>query len=268
MAAQELKVLMVGATGRLGLAVKASLKRREARGEGKSELVGGICAPNDPLCGKDLDGVPLASAWDDRFAGANVIIDFSSPAGAKTALKIAAEKKLPMLLATTGLGADVESALAAATEVVPVIRTANTSVGINSMLDLVAQAAKLVGANWDVEIVELHRRGKKDAPSGTALSLGRSVAEARGQKFESVLQTTCSGTDVERKPGEIGIQAIRGGDIAGEHTVYFITDGERLEITHRVKDPSTFAEGALRAAAWLVNQKKPGLYAMKDVLRA
>jgi 4-hydroxy-tetrahydrodipicolinate reductase len=148
---------------------------------------------------------------------------------------------------------------------VPVVWAANTSLGINLLFGLVEQVAARLGPEWDIEIVEMHHRGKVDAPSGTALALGRSAAAARGARFDEVAQRGRDGITGPRKPGAIGFAALRGGDNIGEHHVLFAGLGESLELAHRATNRAIYAKGAVRAARWLVG-RPPGLYGMKDVL--
>jgi 4-hydroxy-tetrahydrodipicolinate reductase len=177
----------------------------------------------------------------------------------------ARSKRVSAVIGTTGLSPAVEEAIDALAEVAPVVVAPNFSVGVNLVLGLVAQAARALGPGWDAEIVELHHKMKRDAPSGTALGIARSIAGARGDDLGKVGRFARDGDVGPRPDGEIGAVAVRGGDVVGEHTAYFFGAGERVEISHRATDRAIFAQGALRAAAWVVG-KKPGRYDMLDVL--
>jgi 4-hydroxy-tetrahydrodipicolinate reductase len=171
----------------------------------------------------------------------------------------------PLVIGTTGLGAAEEGAVRDAATRVPIVWAANTSLGINLLLGLVEQAAQRLGADWDIEIMEMHHRGKVDAPSGTALALGRAAAGARGVSFDAVATRGRDGITGPRPAGAIGFAALRGGDNIGEHHVVFAGMGEMLELTHRATNRGIYALGAVRAALWLAG-RPPGLYGMKEVL--
>jgi 4-hydroxy-tetrahydrodipicolinate reductase len=172
---------------------------------------------------------------------------------------------VPLLVGATGFDAAAQSELNRAAKKIAVLVAPNTSVGVALLSELVAQAAAALGESYDVEIAEAHHRTKRDAPSGTALKLGEAVAQARGRSLEEVAVYARYGKDTPAAHGSIGFSVVRAGDIVGEHTVTFAGAGERLEITHRASDRMTFAQGALRAAAWLPG-RPAGLYGMRDVL--
>lgn len=268
---KEIKVCIVGLSGRLGKELRESVVRRCQAGE-RWSIVGGIVAPDDPQLGAELPGVDLklSSEWKEEFNIADVIIDFSSAAGAKKALEAAKKNSIPLIECSTGLSEELEEEIISVAKHVPVIRTRNTSVGVNVMKQLVFEAAKMLGEGFEVELVELHHRYKKDAPSGTAYLLLEEVARAREVSLQDVVSLGRQGLGEPRASSEIGAQAVRGGDVAGEHTVYFFSDGERIEVTHRATSPRIFAEGALRAAKWLVagnrSGQSSGLFSMLDVL--
>jgi 4-hydroxy-tetrahydrodipicolinate reductase len=169
------------------------------------------------------------------------------------------------VVGTSGLSGNQETAVRQAAERVPVVWAANTSLGINLLFGLVEQVAARLGPEWDIEILEMHHRGKVDAPSGTALALGRVAAAARGAAFEEVAQRGRDGITGPRPAGAIGFAALRGGDNIGEHHVIFAGIGERLELVHRATNRGIYAKGAVRAARWLVG-RPPGLYGMREVL--
>ena len=169
------------------------------------------------------------------------------------------------MVGTTGVHDAGKRALAEAAKRVPIVFAPNTSVGVTALLSLVANAARLLGPGYDIEIVETHHRHKRDAPSGTALRLGQALAEATGRALDRDGRFTRHGDVGPRTAAEIGIQTLRGGDVIGDHTVFFLGEGERIEITHRATSRDTFARGAVRAALWL-RGRAPGLYDMRDVL--
>jgi 4-hydroxy-tetrahydrodipicolinate reductase len=266
------KIVIVGITGRMGAELRSAVVRFTERGT-PIAVIGGIAAASDPLCGTELSGVntPILSSWDDSFSDADVIIDFSSQDGARLACEAALASSIPLLECSTGLDEETEELVRTTASQVPVIRTNNTSVGVTVMTKLVAEAARLLDERYEIELVELHHKFKRDSPSGTAFQLLEGAAQSRGVELASVLSKGRSGTELSRTPQEIGAQAVRGGDVAGEHTVYFFGDGERIELTHRATSRSVFADGALTAALWLREQSQRGvsngLYSMIDVLQ-
>lgn len=251
----------------MGLEIAKSVSRSAQSGKAIQTLAG-ITSSEDPAVGSVLDYIsePISDAWRREFAATNVIIDFSSAAGTMKSIAIASEHKLPILVGSTGLSDDQEEKVVKASKAIPILRTRNTSVGVNVMAELLSRASKMLGNDFDVELVEMHHKHKTDSPSGTALMLLEHVAEGRGVSLDKVLTSGRSGTDLQRQAEEIGAQAVRGGDVAGEHTVFFFGEGERLEITHRATDRKIFADGAVRGAVWLSQIKRPGLYSMSDVL--
>ncbi len=210
-------------------------------------------------------GVAIRAELDDALVNAEVIIDFTAPAATAWTVSRAAEREVGVVIGTTGLGEAEKRAVWQASERIPIVLSANMSLGVNVLFGLLAQAARALGDDYDVEIVELHHRQKKDAPSGTALAMASVVAEALERDLSKVARYGREGQVGARTAEEIGVLAVRGGDIVGEHTAYFCGLGERLEITHRASSRETFARGAVRAAAWL-RDRDPGLYDMQDVL--
>ena len=266
------KVLIVGAGGRMGLAMARLIAQRAVPG---LELVAAVDRAGAPLVGQDAGvaaGVPALGVvlGADLAAGLaarpDVAVDFSSPsATAATAAQVAAAG-VPWVVGTTGLGAAEQAAVAQAAQKIPVVLSANMSLGVNLLYALVAQAARtLAGLRYDCEIVERHHRRKKDAPSGTALYLGEAAAQGFGWNLKDVAVDGRTGIPGERPEKEIGFHAVRGGDIVGDHTVLFAADGECIELSHRATSRDTLALGALRAAAWLPG-RAPALYGMRDVL--
>jgi 4-hydroxy-tetrahydrodipicolinate reductase len=218
----------------------------------------------------EAQDLSLAGTWDARggtdlaaaLAGADVIVDFTSPEGTKALAAAAAARGVALVSGTTGLGADAKAALAEAARRIPVMHSANMSVGVAVLADLVTEAVRRLGDAFDVEIVEMHHRHKVDAPSGTALRLADAVSAARSGTERVHGRSGAAGP---RRPAEVAIVALRGGDVVGDHTVILAGPGERIELTHRASSRETFARGALRAARWIVG-RPPSLYGMADVL--
>ena len=195
----------------------------------------------------------------------DVFVDFSAPEAVEAHLGEARRAGKPILVGTTGLTPDHDRMIGEAASEVAVIQAANTSLGVNLLAHLVRETAARLGEDWDLEIVEMHHRMKADAPSGTALMLGRAAAEGREVDLDSVATRGRNGITGPREPGRIGFAALRGGSVAGEHLAIFAAEGERLELGHRAESRAIFARGAIEAALWLVG-KPAGRYAMADVL--
>ena len=211
--------------------------------------------------------IAAAAAEDPRFAVASdhgdVLVDFSAPAALAASLERAVSAGVPILIGTTGLDDTADKRIAEAAKQVAVLRAANTSLGVAILSELVEQAARALGTDWDIEILEMHHRDKADAPSGTALALGE--AAARGRGGEVAAERGRDGTGLKRRQGAIGYASLRGGSVAGEHDVIFAGPGERLILSHRAENRMIFARGALAAALFLSSQPA-GLYAMRDVI--
>ena len=195
----------------------------------------------------------------------DVLIDFSTPAALAANLDAARAARIGIVIGTTGLDAQHQAAIEAAALDIPILQAANMSLGVNLLAHLVRETAARLGAEWDIEIVELHHRHKVDAPSGTALLLGQAAAEGRGIDLEAASDRGRDGVTGARAPGHIGFASLRGGSAAGDHQVLFAGEGERIELGHRAESRAIFAQGAVKAALWLKDQP-PGLYAMTDVL--
>ena len=258
------RIAIAGVGGRMGRAlVQAVEEHPEARLGAASEREGSA------LVGQGLDGqdpaVRVVSDLASASADFDVLIDFTRPEAtvAHAALCRAQGKRL--VVGTTGLSSAQEEELRAAAATVPVVYAPNMSVGVNLTFKLVELAARVLGDSVDIEIIEAHHRHKVDAPSGTALRLGRVVADTLGRDLDTDAVYGREGHTGARQRRTIGFSTIRAGDIVGEHTTLFATDGERVEVTHRATSRMTFAAGAVRAAVWLGNQE-PGLYDMQDVL--
>ncbi len=262
------RIGIFGANGRMGRALlevvsendHACLSAALVRAES-----GYLACPVGSLLG-NTDINLLMQNEDDVFAQQNdVLIDFTLPQGMKKHLAHAVNTKTPMVIGTTGLSNDEMDLLHQASKEIPIVFSRNFSVGINLLLDLVKTTAKTLGEDVDIEIFEAHHRHKIDAPSGTALAIGEAIADAKSWDHNEVARYDRSHDEKEKTQNEIGYSVVRAGDIVGEHTAYFATQGERLELTHKASSRKTFAKGAVRAAAWLKN-KPPGLYTMQDVL--
>ena len=260
------RVVISGATGRMGQALVALIGA-----DSSLAVTGGIDQNEHNAADAAKYGfpaiVPVENA-DRVLADADVVIDFSAPAGLRTLLEsnAAALAGKAIAIGTTGLDDALLGLVRTAAQKSPVIQSANYSVGVNLMLGVVAAAARVLPPErFDVEIIEAHHRHKADAPSGTALLLGRTVADARATKLEESRRDGRTGQTGERPQGEIAFHALRGGEVVGEHRVLFLGAHERFEIAHAAADRGLFAEGALLAAKWLIG-KPVGLYTMKDVL--
>jgi len=262
------RIGVIGCAGRMGRMLVADIAATEG-----CVLAGGVARPGAACVGQDLGelaGVPrLGIAVGDNaerlLRDSDVAVDFTMPTATADHAKLAASLGKPIVIGTTGLSGTEEAAVRAAAEKVPVVLAANTSLGINLLLGLVEQVAQRLGPDWDIEIFEMHHKGKVDAPSGTALALGRAAAAARGVSLEEAAQRGRDGITGPRRPGAIGFAALRGGDAVGDHHVIFAGAGERLELVHRATNRAIYAKGAVRAALWLKDQP-PGLYGMKEVL--
>jgi 4-hydroxy-tetrahydrodipicolinate reductase len=239
------KIIIVGAKGRMGQALVA-------------------CAKNF----RDLEVVAQIGRGDDLSAvigQCDVVIDFSSPAATPGMVELCAKNKKAIVIGTTGFSDAEKSAIENRQSAIPIVLASNFSTGVNTLFWLTRKAAEILGNDFDLEVIEMHHRLKKDAPSGTAKSLAEILADVRRQQLEKVARHGRVGIIGQRSPEEIGVHSMRGGDVVGDHTVIFANVGERIELTHKASSRDTFANGALRAAAWLVKQK-PGLYDMQDVL--
>ena len=263
-----MKVAVLGAAGRMGRAILSCLVE-----SGDLRLAGAITEPGDPALGRDVGelaglgplGIPLTDDYQQGLHGAHVAIDFTVPGALETNLRACVKSGTALVIGTTGLEERHFKAMEAAAHDIPIVYGRNMSVGVNVFMDLVGRAAKTLGEDYDVEILEAHHRQKVDAPSGTALALGEKVAAAKGRKLSDVAVYARQGRTGPRVPNTIGFSVIRGGNIVGDHSVRFIATEEQIEFMHQAYDRKTFARGALRAARWTVG-RAPGLYAMADVL--
>ncbi len=259
------KLVVIGAAGRMGRRIVAL-----AVESGRFEIVGATERADHPEIGKDaglvagserLD-IALTDSWP---AEADIAIDFSSPDETDNTLTQCTAKGISLVLGTTGLTVAQQDALKSAAKTVPIVYATNMSVGMNVLFSLVGKAAAMLGEDYDIEIVEQHHRFKKDAPSGSALTLARNICQATGRPYPGSLTHGRSGKDALRQKGEIGMHAVRAGDITGVHSVIYGTLGETITLNHTAHTRDTFVRGALRAAEWLIG-KPPALYSMADVL--
>jgi 4-hydroxy-tetrahydrodipicolinate reductase len=246
--------------GRMGASVRELL-----RDHPRLALGAAVDAPGHPAQGERLDTVTLGADCDAALGRCDLAISFSLPQPTVELLRSCERAEVPAVVGTTGFSPAQRANVEAVATRIPVVLAANFSVAVNVLFRVVRQAASLLGDDYDAEIIELHHNQKVDAPSGTALALGRAVAEGRGVDFERVALRDRDGITGVRPAGAIGLQALRGGDVAGEHSVLLIGAGERLELSHRASTREHFARGALRAATWSLG-RSPGLYDMEDVL--
>jgi 4-hydroxy-tetrahydrodipicolinate reductase len=256
-----IRLAVNGASGRMGSALLGLL-----RDDRRFELCRAVVDADSASLGQPLsaDGGPrMCAGWDDA-PKLDVVIDFSSPAGLAAALGHCQTHGVALVSGTTGIDATLEQHIAVAAQRIAILRAANFSLGVAVLTRLLREAAAAL-PDWDLDIAEAHHRAKRDAPSGTALALGRAAAEARGSRLQAEAVYDRTGHDGVRRPGSIGFAVVRGGDIVGEHSVVLATAGERLELTHRATDRSVFARGALHAAAWL-HGRPPGAYALDALL--
>jgi len=250
-----MKIGIAGCTGRVGQLLIAELNSGAHDG---LEFAGGLT--NDiPSPAPDYF---ITSDINELLERADAIIDFTRPEATVLNVEAAATHKKPIIIGTTGLNQEQEDLLDNYSKFTPIVYTANMSIGVNLLFALVEQAASKLSDEWDIDIFESHHKHKVDAPSGTALALGKAAATGRGVNHDDVASYDRTGA---RKKGEIGYAVSRGGDVVGEHTVFLYSEGERLELTHKATNRSLFARGALHAAKWAMGQK-PGLYSMKNIL--
>lgn len=260
---RPLRLAINGASGRMGVALLGLLQ-----GDARFELAHAVVAPGSdrdglPVRAEDADALRYAHGWNDA-PPLDVVIDFSSPAALAGALDHCLAHGVALVSGTTGIDAGLEQRLGDACSRLAILRASNFSLGVAMLTRLLREAAAALPA-WDLEIVEAHHGRKQDAPSGTALTLGRAAATARGTSLDAAAIYSREGQTGERPAGSIGFAMLRGGDIVGEHTAMLIGEGERLELTHRATDRSIFARGALQAAHWLAG-RAAGAWQLDDVI--
>lgn len=263
-----IKIIICGAAGRMGKRIIAC-----TADEDEIEVAGAVERPDHPDLGKDVGeligmgkiSVPLTDDLADVIDKGDVVVDFSSKESSLATAVLAANNHKSLVIGTTGFTPEEEAGLKESIKDIACVLSPNMSVGVNLLFKLVEEVAGLVGEEYDIEIVEAHHRMKKDAPSGTAMQLARYAATGRDRELSDIVIFGREGMVGERPRGQIGVHAVRAGDIVGEHTVIFSTPGERLELTHRAHSRDTLARGALRAVRF-VAQSAPGIYNMQDVL--
>ncbi len=263
-----IKVCIVGVGGKMGKSIFAALDNDK-----EISIVGGTEIAGHELIGKDLgasagnaeNGVIVSDNIKYAASEADVIVDFTAPESTLINAEHAANNNKSIVIGTTGFSAGQKTALNKFLEMVPSVISPNMSIGVNLLFELSKNVSKIVGDDFDVEIVEAHHRNKVDSPSGTALGIAESVADGLGVNLDDNAVYERHGNIGKRKDKEIGIQSIRGGDVVGDHTVMFLGDGERIELTHKALSRGNFSKGVLRAVKWLPG-RKPGIYTMKDVL--
>jgi 4-hydroxy-tetrahydrodipicolinate reductase len=263
-----MRIAILGADGRMG----RSLVRAVVAAGPEAKLTAATERAGSPALGQDAGVVASGQALGVAIAAgvpatgeADVWIDFTVPAATVAYCEAAVAAGAGLVIGTTGLSAAEKGAIERAAKKVPVVFAANYSIGVNVMLKLVADATQTLGPSYDLEIVETHHRAKRDAPSGTALRLAEALAEATGRDLAKEARYERHGDIGPRPATQIGVQTLRGGDVVGDHTVFFLGQGDRIEITHRASSRDTFAVGAVRAAMWLKG-RPAGLYDMRNVL--
>jgi 4-hydroxy-tetrahydrodipicolinate reductase len=262
------KAIVAGAGGRMGGRIIHAIHQSNA-----ISLVAAFEQPGHPAVGRDVGevvglsslGVEVAPNLESTLGAGDVIIDFTHHEASVEHLRQAAAAKKPIVIGTTGFSSAETETIQQLAQEVPCVQAVNMSMGVNLMFKIATDMAQALGDGFDIEIIETHHHHKKDAPSGTAVKLAQNLAAALGRDLEQVGVYERKGIIGERRPEEIGVQTIRGGDIVGEHTVLFAGVGERLELTHRAHSRDNFARGAVKAAIWVVNQPA-GLYDMQHVL--
>ena len=263
-----IKIIVAGAAGRMGIRIINIISETDG-----VKLAGAFEHPDNPRVGQDAgvvagtgdQGVIISGSLDEIIESGDVIIDFTVPAATMSNVKKAASAGKAIVIGTTGITGDEQKEIRRTGANIPIVLAPNMSVGVNVMFKIAAEMAKILGNDYDMEIVEAHHRLKKDAPSGTAIGLAKKLAEATGRDLDKTAVYSRHGIIGQRTDEEIGIQTVRAGDITGDHTVLFGGIGERLELTHRAHNRDNFAKGAVRAAKWIAN-RDAGFYDMQDVL--
>jgi len=262
------KIAVVGAAGRMGRALVQAVATTEGL-----QLGGATEQPGSSLIGSDAGelagagrlGVPIRASLEQVLDAVDMVIDFTRPAATLEHLKACRAAGRAMIIGTTGFSEDDRQSIFAAAKEIPIVFAPNMSVGVNLCFKLLDVAARVMGGDADIEIIEAHHRHKVDAPSGTALRMGEVVAAALGRDLRACAVYGREGVTGERAREAIGFETIRAGDVVGEHSVWFATEGERVEIVHKASSRMTFARGAARAALWLTD-RPAGCYDMQDVL--
>ena len=260
-------IVLSGVGGRMGKALIEAVSLND-----NAILTGALEHAASPILGQDAGllvgkqtGVSVVADMATALENAQVVIDFSRPDGTLKLLDECVKRNIQMVIGTTGFDEDGKAKIRQAAEKIAIVFAPNFSVGVNLLFALIDQAARVLNDGYDIEVIEAHHRHKIDAPSGTALRMGEVLANALGRDLKQCAVYAREGVTGERDPNAIGFATVRGGDIVGDHTALFATDGERVEITHKASSRLTFANGAVRSAVWLAN-KNNGLYDMQDVL--
>jgi 4-hydroxy-tetrahydrodipicolinate reductase len=264
----DMRIAVLGAAGRMGQALTRALAETPG-----CVAAGGLEPKGSPAVGQDIGTVagidPLGVAITDDplalFAHADGVLDFTTPKATVEFAGLAAQARIVHVIGTTGFSDDELAKIEAAARHAAIVKAGNMSMGVNLMAALTARVAETLGPEFDIEILEMHHRHKRDAPSGTSLMLGAAAAKGRSVSLAEKSVRTRDGETGPRREGDIGFAALRGGDVVGEHRVIFAGPGERIELTHIASDRGIFARGAVRAALW-ARKKPPGLYSMADVL--
>lgn len=252
------KLIVCGAAGRMGKRIIALAAEQQ-----NFDIIAAIEAKDHPQTG--CDAGPNLKLTNTFPAGADVVIDFSAPAAADSAIDYCLQNNSALVLGTTGLSDEQQKKIRTVSAKIPIIYGTNMSVGMNVLFSLAGRTAQMLGDDYDIEIIEQHHRFKKDAPSGSALTLAENICKATGRDYPGSIVFGRHGKDALRQKGKIGIHAVRAGDIPGIHSVIFSTSGETLTLHHDAHSRDGFAAGAIKAAKWLTN-KKPALYSMTDAL--
>lgn len=262
------RIVIAGCCGRMGRRIASLAFKDEA-----IKVVGAAEVKGHPDIGRNLGEliggyqteVKVTDDLEQATKDADVIIDFTTPTAVISNLSVARKVKIPMVIGTTGLTDEELKLVSSTSNSIPVLLSANMSVGVNLLFRIAPEIASVLGEDYDIEIIEAHHNKKKDAPSGTAKKLAELIAEAKGKKLKDMAVYGREGKTEERPKGQMGIHAVRAGGIIGDHTVIYADDNERIELTHRAHSRDVFAQGALRAAKFIAD-KSPGLYDMQDVV--
>ncbi len=265
---KKISVSVPGCNGRMGKTILGLILE-----DSKYEIASATCLPDEAQVGLDIGffvgknkiNKKIKSEPMSLFQNSDVLIDFTVPDATMFHAKHCYDNKMSIVIGTTGLSDNQEKELRFFSKKIPIVYSANFSIGVTLLSNLVSKATQTLGLEWDIEILEMHHKLKVDSPSGTALLLGKSAADARNQELSHVKSVSRDGIVGKRNAKEIGFAVLRGGDVVGEHSVLFCNSGERIELAHKATDRSIFASGALRASYWAANAK-PGLYSLADVL--
>ena len=266
---KKISVSIPGGNGRMGKTLLGLIIENQ-----KYNLASSTCLPEEDEVGFDIGTLvgkgkifkKLNTEPSHLFQNSDVLIDFTVPEATMFHAHKCFDNNMAMVIGTTGLSKSQEEELSTLSKKIPIVYSANFSIGVTLLSSLVSNSTKTLGAEWDIEILEMHHKHKIDSPSGTALLLGKSAAKARDQELSDVQSVSRDGIVGKRREDEIGFAVLRGGDVVGEHSVIFSSQGERVELVHKATDRSIFASGALRAGCWVATAK-PGLYSLSDVLK-